>query len=143
MGLPRPDVALSVLALADGAKLSPTQLQKALYLIVRNAPSVFAEGQAYHFVPYNYGPFDSTVYADIDRLKLSGKAEIARGRWNEYSATPIGIEEGKHTLSTLPVPQQEYMKRVVDWVKSLSFQQLVKAIYDAYPEMRVNSIFKG
>lgn len=29
------------------------------------------------------------------------------------------------------------------WVRSLSFQQLVKAVYDKYPEMRANSVLQG
>jgi hypothetical protein len=32
---------------------------------------------------------------------------------------------------------------VSDWVRAQSFNSLVKAIYDAYPEMKVNSIFRG
>ena len=36
-----------------------------------------------------------------------------------------------------------YLDQVVKWALSLSFTQLVRAIYEQYPEMREKSVFVG
>ena len=33
--------------------------------------------------------------------------------------------------------------RIGNWMSRLTFAQLVTAIYDRYPEMRTNSVFRG
>ncbi|MGH9892740.1 MAG: hypothetical protein ACREA0_12275 [bacterium] len=35
-----------------------------------------------------------------------------------------------------------YLDRLVEWMSGLSFQQIVSAIYDAFPEMKANSVFQ-
>jgi len=35
-----------------------------------------------------------------------------------------------------------YLREVVPWAQSLSFNELVRAIYEAYPEPRANSVFR-
>ena len=39
--------------------------------------------------------------------------------------------------------QREYISRVFQWVRALSFEQLVRAIYAQYPEMKENSVFRA
>jgi hypothetical protein len=36
-----------------------------------------------------------------------------------------------------------FLAKVVDWVASLSFPQLVRAIYEKYPRFKANSVFTG
>ena len=36
-----------------------------------------------------------------------------------------------------------YLEKVVDWVSSLSFPELVRAIYAKYPQYKANSVFTG
>ena len=142
----RRDIVLAVLAAAQGAKLSPTQLQKSLFLIAKNMPEAFDSGSRFDFAPYNYGPFDAGVYSEVEVLRTETLAEIvnsANGRWKEYSASQAGITKGLTVLNSLVPRQRDYVQGVVNWVRDLSFQQLVKAIYEHYPDMRVNSIFKG
>lgn len=140
------EVALAVLSAAEGGAFTPTQIQKALFLISENAPYIFEDGVRYNFAPYNYGPFDASVYKDLEALSSQKRVAIAQsavGHWKEYSATPAGIAEGKAILSGMKHTHAEYVSSVAAWVRSLTFEQLVKSIYDKYPEMRVNSIFKG
>jgi uncharacterized protein len=142
----RRTILLAVLAEANGGRFTPTQLQKALFLISRNIPDAFEARATYTFTPYNYGPFDAAIYRDAEALASEAKVDIAlasAGRWKEYAASQAGVREGKAVLEQLSPNHKEYIQRVTVWVRSLSFQQLVKAIYDSYPEMRANSIFQG
>jgi hypothetical protein len=104
------------------------------------------DGPRFNFQPYDYGPFDSDVYSVIETLQARGEAIIApspAGNWNTYAASDEGAERGQKLLSALDDEVWKYIEKVSDWVRSLSFKSLVKSIYEAYPRMRENSIFKG
>ena len=139
----RRDAVLAVLAAADGNGYGPAQLQKALFLISRNAPEVFDEGHGFRFTPYDYGPFDRQVYDVADALASEGLCRVTRlsNGYRTYSATEAGFSTGGKVLETLAANNRDYVQKVSRWVRSLSFAQLVKSIYDAYPEMREKSIF--
>ena len=139
------ELVLTTLALAKGNQFTPAQLQKALFLLSQNMPSLLDEGSSFHFVPYDYGPFDKSAYEDAALLRNEGLAEISPaqfGRWNVYRATEKGVAAGLGLLETLPKESSAYIDEVVSWVRSQSFTSLVKSIYEAYPAMRVNSIFR-
>ena len=59
-----------------------------------------------------------------------------------YSASPEGVEVGGKTLANLGADKRSYIESVSSWALKQSFTSLVKAIYDAYPKMRENSIFR-
>jgi uncharacterized protein len=142
----RRSLVLAVLACADGRSFTPVQIQKALFVICRNVPDLIDEGPGFNFEAYDYGPFDSSVYTELSILETNRCVVIAPsgiGRWNTYAATDTGLIRGRELLGRLSKRDQEYLRKISDWVRSLSFSALVKAIYDAYPEMRANSIFRG
>ena len=142
----RIELTLTMLAMAEGRPFSPVQIQKSLFLTIRNFPDIVSKGDTYDFVPYDYGPFDKAVYEDINELQREGLAEIsfsAGGRWREYRATRQGRETARPLIEKLSKNRQKYLTDVCAWVRSLSFPQLVSAIYKSYPEMRANSIFSG
>jgi hypothetical protein len=141
----RRDAVLAILAAADGSGYGPAQLQKALFLISRNAPDVFDDGRGFNFKPYDYGPFDKSVYDAADALALEGLCCVSRSfnGYRTYSATEEGRAAGERLLASLDEQKRNYVEEVSRWVRSLSFAQLVKSIYQAYPETRENSIFVG
>ncbi len=142
----RKDWTLLVLASAGGAPVSPVQLQKALFLIERNlTPAQRGGGSFYKFRAYDYGPFDSAVYTDAEILDSAGLAKITNPHqpFRAYSATEAGIFEATHLRHSLGAEAVDYLDRVVKWVRSLSFNDLVQAIYAQYPKMRANSVFRG
>jgi hypothetical protein len=142
----RRDLVLAILAAADGRTYTPVQIQKAAFVICDQFPDLIDQGPGFHFEPYDYGPFDSDVYFELSRLHDAGDAEIAPsayGNWNTYAASDAGIDRGWDLLSQLSRDRQRYVKEVSSWVRSLSFKKLVKSIYEAYPAMRANSIFRG
>jgi hypothetical protein len=138
---PRQQIVLAALAPAQGAAHSPVQLQKLLFLIDREVPTLVG-GPHFNFRPYNYGPFDKAVYQELEVLAEAGLTEtVPQGRWSGFRLTPNGQALGDAYLSKLPAAARDYIGRVSTFVRQHSFAALVSAIYKAYPEMRANSVF--
>lgn len=135
---------LMLAALAAGgenATFSPVQIQKLFFLIDREAAQLVG-GPYFSFEPYDYGPFDRAVYDQLDLLELCGSVKATNGeRYRVYSLTPQGYAEGVERLADIGPEASSYIKKVANWVRALSFQQLVAAIYKRYPDMKVNSVF--
>lgn len=140
----RQDWILLVLNAAEDDTLSPVQLQKTLFLIRKNFPRATGR-RFYRFMPYNYGPFSASIYSDAEELAGAGLVEISypkKGSYARYSITRAGTVEAENLKARLKVKPRKYVNDVVRWAESLSFTQLVRSIYDAYPEQRVNSVFR-
>jgi uncharacterized protein len=144
--LPRDHVALVTLALANGGPFTPVQIQKALFLASDKIPNAFERDSQYDFQPYDYGPFDWQVYSDIEALERRGLSRIEKspgGRWKTYSASDRGVAEGNRLTQQLTPKQIAVLNRIVTLVRSLSFNDLISAIYRGYPHMRARSVFRG
>jgi hypothetical protein len=134
---------LILLALSGEQLFSPVQIQKHFFLIDKNISSRIG-GPFFNFVPYDYGPFDKSLYEELKSLASKGLVDICMtlsspGRYYKLSA------EGQIKAAELSATQDkdvlEYIGKLSDFVRSLSFGDLVSAIYKAYPEMKVNSVF--
>jgi uncharacterized protein len=140
----RRDLVLAAMSRADGTgKFTPVQVQKLFFLVDRNLAEDLG-GALYNFRPYDYGPFDSQVYSDLETLATDGLVEIEHTyRWRVYRLTPEGREAGESAFAELSSRVQNYLDKAVVFVRGLSFSRLVSAIYKAYPDMRTNSVFRG
>jgi hypothetical protein len=138
----RKQIVLAALAPARGAQHSPVQIQKLLFLIDRILPKLVG-GPYFDFQPYHYGPFDREVYRVLDELNQEGLCDVAL-EWSHrlYRLTVLGQELGEKALERLPEKARESMQKLSGWVLSLTFTELVSAIYKAYPEMRAHSVFE-
>ena len=102
------------------------------------------EGPHFNFEPYDYGPFDKQVYETLESLEGDGLVEIFEANQygsKTYRLTNEGHRIGNEALCQLPEAVQQYIRELVKFIRSLSFAELVSAIYRAYPEMGVNSVF--
>lgn len=139
----QPSLVLAALAPAKGQSLSPVQVQKLLFLIDREIPNELG-GHHFNFVPYDYGPFDNCVYNTLDLLALGNLVESLEEpgrRWKRYRLTPEGQKRGDEVLERISKVGRDYIVAANKFVRSLSFADLVSAIYRAYPDMKVNSVF--
>jgi hypothetical protein len=141
----RRDWTLLVVCAARGEPLSPVQLQKILFLLgERRRP--YVGRNYYNFIPHNFGPFDRLVYVDAERLAAQQFITIDRPsgkRWDEYTATLAGLAVAERVREEAPVAAVTYIDELVTWARNRTFEQLVSAIYEEYPAMRQNSIFRG
>lgn len=141
----RSDWTLLALGAAGGHPVSPVQLQKVLFLLGRECAEDVGH-DFYDFQPYNYGPFDSTIYSDAEALERAGL--VARlfsppRSWAEYAVTTAGLERAEQLRAQAPKRAVKYLDTVVEWARGLTFEQLVRAVYQRYPDTRARSIFRG
>lgn len=140
----RDDLILAALAAAGrGVSFPPAQVQKLFFLIDREIPDAVG-GPHFDFTPYDYGPFDSTLYTMLDLLQSDGLVEIGRGgRYRTYSLTERGWQQGQPALLNMVPAGRSFIEAAAKWVNSLSFSQLVSAIYQKYPDMKERSVFRA
>lgn len=136
---------LMLAALAAGgenATFSPVQVQKLFFLIDREASRLLG-GPFFDFRPYDYGPFDRTVYVELDSLQSQDLVQTrGTSSYRIYGLTHPGFISGNQILSTTSAAASKFLKEAAYWIRSLNFQQLVAAIYNRYPDMKANSIFR-
>jgi uncharacterized protein YwgA len=139
----RRDLVLAALSPAKGGWHTPVQVQKLLFLLERQRPEIVNEGDHFHFAPYHYGPFDKGVYEVLEALCTSGLVQAqATGPWRSFALTEDGQQLGTELLGQLDIPTREFIEKTSAFVRSQSFSGLVSAIYKAFPDMKVNSVFR-
>ncbi|MEI8061338.1 MAG: hypothetical protein WCG99_03545 [Candidatus Berkelbacteria bacterium] len=135
---------LLVLDAAGDKGLSPVQLQKSVFLIQQSIPSQSKE--KYAFAPYNYGPFDKHIYLDADELSSNGlvsKERCPDRSWQKYCVTDEGKTSAKAVASAEDEKIVRFVGKIVSWVQSLTFEQLLASVYKKYPEYKINSVFRN
>ncbi len=141
----RRDWALLALSSSPDGALAPVQAQKAMFLLAKHACPRPSDDAFYRFKPYHYGPFDREVYSDLDRLIDEGlvrRVKSKRYSGTEFQVTDLGKAEAARIARSQP-GIAPYLKSVVEWMRPLTFTQLVSAIYKQYPKFREKSIFRG
>lgn len=139
----RKELILTALSPAKREIYTPVQVQKLFFLIDQNLSKKLGE-KFFDFKPYHYGPFDKDVYEELEILSSEGFVEIEESKgWKNYRLSTKGQEIGQEKLEELPELVRDYFQESSDFVRRLSFTELVAAIYKAYPKMRKNSIFSS
>jgi hypothetical protein len=141
-GMERSKFVLAVLSSCPEAIYNPVQVQKLFFLIDRKI-SELVGGPYFNFTPYHYGPFDKQVYSDLEALSTEGLLAIEESSsYRTYTTTKRGQTNGVDLLKDFPDKARGYIKELSDYVRGVSFNELVSSIYQAYPEMRANSVFR-
>jgi len=139
------DITLLVIESASDEGLSPVQLQKSLF-IIEQAHLPALPSDFYTFYPYDYGPFCEEVYQDTDALVEEGMVfnmSVSGQSWSKYIITPKGRSRAEELRKEINGELSAYIKETVQWVSSLTFDQLLRAIYAKYPKYSINSVFQG
>jgi hypothetical protein len=141
----RKEMVLASMATCGGHTYTPVQLQKLLFLLDMRAANELS-GPHFNFRPYHYGPFDKAVYDELDALEQEGLVEVIREphlKLRKYRLRPEGQRVGSESLARLEGKTKDFVQKLSDFVRAASFPQLVSAVYQAYPDMRINSVFVG
>ena len=141
----RQEMLLLLISKADDPGLDPVRIMKGQFLLAMETPEDWMESDArYEFVPYNYGPYSSEIYRDLATLERIGliSGTALRGRsWRYYVSTGRGTRFAKNVSSNLSPDLVNYVGQILAFICSLSFTELLRAIYHKYPAFAVNSVF--
>lgn len=135
-------VLLYALAAAPEHSLTPVQVQKVAFLVGQEAKRLVPK-PFYKFAAYDYGPFSPAVYNDLSKYAEVGYVAIDRppgAKVRRYRLTSEGLEHLQSTDDETSA-LAEYVSKATHWVTSLSFPELVSAIYARYPSYKKNSVF--
>lgn len=138
----RSEFVLAAMAPAGTGAFSRVQIQKALFLLDRNIGDL-TNGPHFNFRPYYYGPFDAEVYRVLETLEIRGLVAITRDPRQPspmHTLTSAGLTKGQEELARLDQHMQDYIRNTVTFVRSVTFVELLSAIYHTYPEMAANSV---
>lgn len=142
--LERNEWLLLALLSASCCRLTAVKLQKSLFLLGERRGEDVGHDY-YEFHPYHYGPFCADIYRDADLFEAQGAVQLDTSHGHsmrEYVLTEEGQRAAQVSAQRAPTRAREYLNAVVAWAQPLRFDELVRAVYEAFPETRVNSIFR-
>lgn len=132
-----------MLLIADGANgpfpLDPIRLMKGCFIVDQIGPAEWKG--LFAFEPYDYGPFDSSVYRARD--DLVGKDLLLRhpaGRYSQYEISEAGRKRAAMLASSIDKPTADWLRSIGRWVTSKSFTELLREIYARFPDYATKSI---
>lgn len=95
--------------------------------------------ELFDFRPYDYGPFDASVYRSRDSLVAQGLLQVQAGNYDATCLTEAGQGRVKELEDQLG-PSADWLKRIGHWASSRSFAQLLREVYSEYPDFAARSI---
>jgi hypothetical protein len=133
-----------LLLIANGAEgsygLDSIRLMKGAFLASQRGESGW--GSLFDFRPYDYGPFDASVYRARDSLVARGYLRaLKESRYERYELTDAGRERVAELEHEEGGPAVDWLRRVGGYVTSRSFAQLLREVYAAYPDYAERSVF--
>lgn len=136
----RQDILLLIADGADGKfPLDPIRLMKGCFLVAEIGPDEWKG--LFEFSAYDYGPFDPSVYRARDALLGKGLLiDLPAGRYNHYRITDAGRTRAAATAEKLDQPLAEWLRNIGHWVTSKSFNDLLREVYERFPNYATRSI---
>lgn len=129
---------------APSPPLEPIRIMKGMFMITRRGgPDL---DHLYRFEPYDYGPFTSEIYRDLDALEAAGLVaqESVPGRsWRAFRPTTAGVDRGRELASSVAPWDAATVGDAYTFVRERSFLKLLRDIYSEYPEYATRTVVKG
>ncbi len=117
------------------------RVMKGMFLWSQEGPT--EARKLFHFEPYDFGPFDGSIYDDLEALEDSGyiTVEIVRGtRQRRFQLTAEGRARAEAVEQCMPGAAASQLRAINRHVTSLGFAPLLKDIYEKYPRFATNSV---
>lgn len=124
--------------------LEPIRIMKGMFLVSMRGEGELAD--LYRFQPYDYGPFTTEVYRDLDRLDAAALIvqESVPGRsWRAYRPTAAGIERSEGLMPAVAPWEAAVVGDAYRFVEERSFLRLLRDIYRDYPAYASRTVVKG
>lgn len=129
--------------------MDPIRIQKSMFIFGKETPADWLKGaDLYEFEPYNWGPFSQDISRDLAELRRFGLVEEVEEverpgvTWPLHQATATGQVVAKHVAKHYEPTAIGYLKDVRAYTLRHGFKDLLRAVYQKYPEYAVNTVFK-
>jgi uncharacterized protein YwgA len=121
--------------------LDRVRVQKAIYILQESGPEDWRN--LFEYMAWDWGPFSKDLAAALDRLVEEGflKVEPVPYHHPRFRTTNSGERHVRHLIEHLDSQRAEFIAEVRRYVTSRSFDQLLREVYGAYPEMAARSRF--
>lgn len=119
------------------------RVMKGMFLLSQEGPQVLRN--LYSFEAYDYGPFDTSVYHDLDTLMNNGLIEVEAVPGTNrrvYKMTARGDTEASNVIQTLPRDVLGALQETKRLVTSMSFTKLLEYVYARYPAYASRSLYR-
>ena len=126
--------------------LDPVRIQKGMFLLAREA--ALPPPERYRFRAYNYGPMSVEVYRDLDRLVEGGLVRRRPAKGYRWSLFDVTAEGAAHAARVAALAQREAplarkrLERIVALLDRLDFAELLRTVYERYPQYAARSVFR-
>lgn len=120
------------------------RVMKGLFLFSQEGPAEAHD--LYEFVPYDFGPFDTGVYRDLDEIRDQGLLTIVESSSTSqciYGLTPAGRTRYADLEERTSLHITDQLGEIKTLVTSLSFTNLLRHVYAKYPESAKNTVARG
>lgn len=121
--------------------IDPIRIMKGIFLICKEIEEF---KDRYMFEPYLYGPCSFEIYSDLRQLITKGIVQEHTQEihyWSLYSLTDAGEEIAQQIVKQIPKKALNEISDVKQTITKLSFIELLRFIYQKYPDYAQKSIF--
>jgi uncharacterized protein len=134
-----------LLLLADGADgpydLDRFRLMKGAFLVAKLGGGEWDE--LFNFRPYDFGPFDSSVYSLKDSLVSRGLLDAAKPtRYGKYTLTAEGSARARSLEAEIGKEDADWIRSIGRWLTSNSFSGIANKVYSDFPEFATRSVMR-
>lgn len=122
--------------------LDPVRVQKGMFLLAQEGG--LPKAQRYDFEPYHYGPYSFKLRNELDALVdqgLVGTKEVPGYSWRRYHLTVRGLEVARVILDSADDDVVSKVRAIKKRVTGADFNNLLRDLYDEYPDYATRSIF--
>lgn len=132
------------LLLLINEEIDPIRIQKGMFLFAMESGA--PQTEKYEFEPYNWGPCSFAIYGDLDLLHAEGliaRIPVQGRSWSTYRRTVDGDAAAQRLVSHADPKLLEYLESISAAVMNNTFNQLLRAVYERYPDFTAKSLFRG
>jgi len=117
------------------------RVMKGMFLFTKEGPADVHN--IYDFAPYDYGPFATAVYGDLDSLEGQGFIRtlyVMGTNQRVFELTSTGEQQFRDLIGRAPKDALEILGAIKELATSLSFADLLRHVYDKYPDYASRSL---
>ena len=113
---------------------------KAMFLIDQKLSA--ARMPRYRWEAFDYGPFNSNVYRDLDSLQIDELVDVTRVLGSNrrlYTLSERGRRAFEERVAQTPASEMQWIQEVKTRVSSTSYEDLLRGILREFPEYAMRS----